>query len=59
MFSPSATVTLLLRALGPSLSPPGRFIAESAVEAEVVGDSSESDMDWGVAVCVGEVYVLE
>lgn len=48
--SPSATVTLLDRALGPSENCPGRL----SIEGESV-DSSVSD---GVDCWVGEAYVL-
>ena len=51
-------VTLLLLALGPSLSAPGRFIPkdEAGVSVERLGEDrpSESPMDDGVAVRTGD-----
>jgi len=56
--SPSAVVTLLLLALGPSDKPPGRFRDEDGSPEGSGDETSASDMERGVAVWVGEEYAL-
>ena len=56
--SPSATVTLLLLAFGPSDNPPGRLMAEEGSNVSGEETASASDMARGVAVRVGDDCAL-